>query len=197
MKPIVSELNLILLGPPGAGKGTQAARLRDEFGLTHVSTGDLLRRHRAERTDLGLEAAEFMTSGRLVPDSLVIAMLVRELQDADGVLLDGFPRTIAQAEALEEVLERAGRTLTATVLIDVPDHVVVERITGRATCADGPPRDDDRPATVRRRLAVYHKQTVPLVAYYAERGLLVTVDGARTPADVAEEIATALVGATR
>jgi len=193
----MSEFNLILLGPPGAGKGTQAARLRDEFGLTHVSTGDVLRRHRAARTDVGLEAAEYMTSGRLVPDSLVISMLVRELQDAGGVLLDGFPRTIAQAEALEEVLDRAGRTLTATVLIDVPDHVVVERITGRATCADGPTRDDDRPATVRRRLAVYHKQTKPLVAYYNRRGLLVTVDGTRAPADVADDIATALAGAAR
>jgi adenylate kinase len=210
-------MNLMLLGPPGGGKGTQAARLREEFELTHLATGDLLRRHRAEGTALGREAAEYMSSGRLVPDALVTSMLIAALEEApaQGFLLDGFPRTVPQADALADALEEAGRPLTAVVLLEVDDAVIVERISGRVTCPDGhvfhlasrPPavdgecdhacgavtrRDDDHPDTVQRRLDVYAEQTAPLAGYYGERGLLVRVDGDRPEADVYDSILASL-----
>ena len=213
----MTGLNLILLGPPGAGKGTQAARLRDELGVTYLATGDLLRRHRAEDTALGRRAARYMTAGRLVPDRLVISMLLDALGSASprGFLLDGFPRTTTQAEALEAALDTASLRLTAVLLIDAPDDVIVERISGRLTCPQGhvfhrqsdPParagicdhdgerlvtRDDDRPDTVRSRLEVYHAETEPLVAYYKSRGLLRTFDGTQPPGDVLASIRTAL-----
>lgn len=169
------ESTLVLLGPPGSGKGTQAARLRDERGFATLATGDLLRAARADGTALGQRAAEYMNRGDLVPDELIIAMVrdaVAEL-DAKPILLDGFPRTLAQAEALEGVLGDRGRELTDAVLIDVPDEVVVERISTRHQG-----REDDRPETVRERLRVYHRETEPLVRYYEERGLLRRVDGA-------------------
>ena len=209
----MSELNLILLGPPGAGKGTQAGRLSDDFGLPYIGTGDLLREHRREQTELGREAEEFMAAGHLVPDDLVIAMILDKIADEgdDGFLLDGFPRTIGQAEALADEVEKRGRRLTAALLIEAPDEVVVERLSGRRQCSNGhlyhvaydPPkhegacdqcgrplaqRDDDRPEAIRERLAVYHELTEPLKDYYEERGLLRRFDGTRDKVEVHDHI---------
>jgi adenylate kinase len=177
------EPTVVLLGPPGSGKGTQAARLHDRSGFTTLSTGDLLREARAAGTDLGRRAEEYMVRGDLVPDELIVEMVRDAIAALDDrpILLDGFPRTVAQADALGGVLEDRGRDLSAAVLVDVPDDVVVERISGRH---EG--REDDRPETVRERLRVYHRETEPLVAYYDERGLLRRVDGARD-ADAVEE----------
>ena len=209
----MSELNLILLGPPGAGKGTQAARLRDDFGLPYIGTGDLLREHRREQTELGRQAEEFMAAGHLVPDDLVIAMILEKVADEgdDGFLLDGFPRTIGQADALGDEMEKRGRRLTAALLIEAPDEVVVERLSGRRQCSNGhlyhvsfdPPkhdnmcdqcgrplvqRDDDRPEAIRERLEVYHELTEPLKDYYEERGLLRRFDGTRDKVEVHDHI---------
>jgi adenylate kinase len=208
----VSDLNLILIGPPGAGKGTQAARLRDDFALTHIATGDLLRAHRERQTDLGLRAARYMAEGRLVPDELVTQMIGEEIDSAHGgFLLDGFPRTPGQADALDGVLEEHGRPLSAVLLIDVPDDVLVERISGRRLCPDGhvyhvlynPPahegvcdidgkpltqREDDKPETVRNRLDVYHRETEPLVERYEKQGILYRVDGTLSPDEVHEQL---------
>jgi adenylate kinase len=197
----LSELNLILLGPPGAGKGTQAARLQDDFGLPYLGTGDLLRKHREEQTELGQEAASYMEQGQLVPDDLVIRMILDEIEakGADGFLLDGFPRTTQQADALAEALEEVGRRLT------------VQRLSGRRQCTKGhlyhvetnPPenddvcdvcgaeviqRDDDRPEVIRRRLETYHEKTEPLIDYYDERGLLRRFDGTRSATEVHDHI---------
>jgi adenylate kinase len=205
----VSELNLILLGPPGAGKGTQADRLKDDFGLPYIGTGDLLREHKANETELGREAAAYMERGELVPDELVIRMIFDAMENTggDGFLLDGFPRSIGQAEALAGGLEESGRSLSAALLIEADDETVIERLSGRRQCRQGhlyhvrfnPPkneghcdldgtkllqRDDDRPETVRQRLATYHSKTTPLIDYYEERGLLRRFDGAREPAEV-------------
>jgi adenylate kinase len=212
----VSDLNLILIGPPGAGKGTQAARLREDFDLTHIATGDLLRAHRERQTDLGLRAARYMAEGRLVPDELVTAMIGEEIGSArGGFLLDGFPRTLAQADALDRLLEEHGRPLSTVLLIDVPDDVLVERIGGRRLCPDGhvfhvvydPParegvcdidgkplsqREDDKPETVRNRLDVYHRETEPLVERYDKRGLLQRVDGTRSPDEVYAQLRSVL-----
>jgi adenylate kinase len=184
MEPIIA-----LLGPPGSGKGTQAAQLEAERGFVALSTGDLLRAARSAGTDLGQRAAEYMDRGELVPDDVIVAMIRDEIARLDGrpILLDGFPRTVAQADALASALQSRGRDLTAVVLVDVPDDVVVERISGRHQG-----REDDRPETVRERLRVYHRVTEPLVAYYDERGLLRRVDGARDADSVQEEIRAAL-----
>jgi adenylate kinase len=209
----VAKLNLILLGPPGAGKGTQAARLREDFSLPYIATGDLLREHRDNGTELGREAKEYMERGELVPDELVVKMILDKIagEGDAGFLLDGFPRNLAQADALGEALEERSERLTAALLIDVPDELVVERITGRRQCANGhvyhvkydPPkhdevcdqdgkpliqRDDDKPETVKNRLEVYHQQTSPLIDYYEERGLLRTFDGARDKTEVHDHI---------
>jgi adenylate kinase len=209
----VAELNLILLGPPGAGKGTQAAHLREDFGLPFIATGDLLREHRDQGTDLGRKAQEYMERGDLVPDELVVAMILDKIESEgeDGFLLDGFPRNRAQADALAGALDQRGRRLTAALLIDVPDELVMERITGRRQCANGhvyhvtydPPkhddvcdqdgkplvqRDDDKPETVRNRLQVYHSETSPLIDYYDERGLLRRFDGSRNKTEVHDHI---------
>jgi adenylate kinase len=209
----MSELNLILLGPPGAGKGTQAGRLQDDFGLPYIGTGDLLRKHREEQTELGREAASFMEHGQLVPDGLVIRMILDEIdaKGADGFLLDGFPRTTQQADALSEELEGVGRRLTAALLIEVPDGVVVTRLSGRRQCTNGhlyhidtnPPehdaicdecgaavvqRDDDKPEVIQRRLNTYHEKTEPLIDYYDQRGLLRRFDGTRDATEVHDHI---------
>jgi adenylate kinase len=209
----MSELNLILLGPPGAGKGTQAARLSDDFGLPYICTGDLLRGHRADGTELGRQAEEYMAKGQLVPDELVIAMILDKVEEEgdDGFLLDGFPRTIGQADALGDEMDKLGRRLTAALLIEAPDEVVVERLSGRRQCSNGhlyhvqydPPkhegvcdqcgrplaqRDDDRPDAIRERLAVYHELTEPLKDYYEERGLLRRFDGTRDKVEVHDHI---------
>jgi adenylate kinase len=210
----VSELNLILLGPPGAGKGTQAERLTQDFPLAYIATGDMLRQAVAEGTELGLKAKQFMDAGDLVPDEVIIGVALErvEADDArDGFLLDGFPRTIAQAEALEQEMEQLGRGITAVLLIDVPDEEIVRRVSGRRVSRSGrvyhvdfdPPkhegrcdidgspltqRDDDRPEVVRARLAKYHDVTAPLVRYYEDRGLLRRFDGTRTPTEVHDHI---------
>jgi adenylate kinase len=173
--PKPMEPAIALLGPPGSGKGTQAARLHDDLGFRLLATGDLLRAARRQNTELGRRAGEYMDRGDLVPDELIVAMVRDAIAAADGqpVLFDGFPRTIAQADALADALAGHGRELTGAVLIDVPDEVVVERISGR-----GQGRSDDDPETVRERLRVYHDETEPLVGYYDERGLLRRVDGA-------------------
>jgi adenylate kinase len=208
-----------LLGPPGAGKGTQAARLCDELKLAYVATGDMLRGHRSRGTELGLAASEHMRAGRLVPDELVIAMITEALPDnpETGLVIDGFPRTVAQAEALDELLRACGRRLTAAILVDVEDDVVVERISGRRVCPNGhvfhvrfnPPeregicdedgaslvrRDDDEPQTVRRRLTVYHDATEPVIDRYARLGQLLRVDGALSVDEILAEIRQALPG---
>ena len=209
----MSELNLILLGPPGAGKGTQAARLREDFGLAYIGTGDLLREHKENQTELGVKAQQFMDNGDLVPDELVIAMILDKVEEEgdDGFLLDGFPRTVGQADALSEELEKLGRRLTAALLVDAPDEVVLQRLSGRRQCSNGhlyhvefdPPkhpdvcdqdgkplfrRKDDEPETISKRLATYHKQTEPLRDYYEERGYLRRFDGTRDKAEVHDHI---------
>ena len=180
MEPIV-----VLLGPPGSGKGTQAARLRDALGFAPLSTGDLLREARAEGTGLGDRASEYMDRGDLVPDELIVDMIRDAIAGLDGkpILFDGFPRTVAQADALVGALEARGRALTAAILIDVPDDVVVERLGSRD---EG--REDDRPETVLERLRVYHRETEPLIAYYEERGQLRRVGGAQDADAVAAAV---------
>jgi adenylate kinase len=209
----VTELNLILLGPPGAGKGTQASRLRGDFDLPYIATGDLLRDQTSNGTELGRQAKTYMDRGELVPDDLVIAMILEKIdqEGQDGFLLDGFPRNLAQAEALDEAIEGRGRRRTAALLVDVPDDLVIRRLSGRRQCRNGhlyhvefdPPkhdevcdqdgtrlfqRDDDKPETVQKRLAVYHEQTEPLIDYYDERGLLRRFDGTRSPTEVHDHI---------
>lgn len=207
----MSELNLILLGPPGAGKGTQAERLRGDFDLPYYATGDILRAAVKEGSQLGLEAKGYMDRGDLVPDELVSRMIgarVDRPEARDGFVLDGFPRTIPQAEALAAVLEPLGRRLTAVLSIEVPDEEVVRRLSGRRMCERNghvyhveldPPkndgfcdqdgsalvqRDDDREETVRHRLEVFHDQTKPLIDFYEKRGLLRRFDGTRAPEEV-------------
>jgi adenylate kinase len=212
---LVTELNLILLGPPGAGKGTQAERLQADFSLQYLATGNILRAAVAEQTELGCKAKEYMDNGDLVPDEVIIGVILDKLRDeegADGFLLDGFPRTVGQAEALDESLQSLGRRLTAALLIDTPDDEVVRRISGRRVSVKtgrvyhvdfDPPkhegicdvdgsrliqREDDSEETVRKRLAVYHAQTEPLIGFYEERGLLKRFDGRRSPAEVHDHI---------
>jgi adenylate kinase len=186
---LTMEPTVALLGPPGSGKGTQAERLRERRGFVSLATGDLLREARLEGTGLGRRASQYMDRGDLVPDELIVAMVRDAIArlDAKPILLDGFPRTVAQADALADALEARGRRLTAAVLVDVPDDVVVERISGRRQG-----RADDRPETVRERLRVYHRATEPLIAYYDERGLLRRVDGSRDADAVAEGVRAAI-----
>jgi adenylate kinase len=207
----VSELNLILLGPPGAGKGTQAERLVQDFDLPYYATGDILRAAVKEDSELGHEAKEYMDRGELVPDEVISRVVIERIdrpEAADGFLLDGFPRTINQAEALKAALEERERRLTAALLIDAPDEEVIRRLSGRRICVKNqhlyhvefdPPkregvcdqdgsrliqRDDDKPETLKRRLEVYHEQTRPLIDYYERGGLLRRFDGSRSPDEV-------------
>jgi adenylate kinase len=168
---------VVMLGPPGSGKGTQAEPLAAEHGVAHVSTGELLRR-------AGGEARGYMDRGELVPDELVVGLVGEAIGHA-GYVLDGFPRTVAQAETLDGELERAGRPLPLAILLDVPDEEVVGRLAGRG-------REDDDPDTVRNRLRVYHEQTEPVIAYYAERDRLRRVDGCGGAGDVAGRLRAAL-----
>jgi adenylate kinase len=208
----LSELNLILLGPPGAGKGTQAERLREDFGLPHIATGDILRAEVAAKTDLGREAKRYMDAGDLVPDEVIVEMITQRVgggEARDGFVLDGFPRNEDQADALERALEGLERRLTAALVIDVPDTEVVRRLAGRRVCVKNPnhiyhvefdppkhdgicdqdgsrliQRDDDSEATIRHRLEVYHAQTEPLIARYDRAGLLRRFDGRRDADEV-------------
>lgn len=211
----MSDLNLILLGPPGAGKGTQAERIREDFDLAYIATGDMLRQAVTDGSDLGLRAKAFMDAGELVPDDVIIGVIIERVQgdDArDGFLLDGFPRTIGQADALGHALDGLGRQLSGVLLIDAPAEEIVRRISGRrVSAASGrvyhlefdPPaadgvcdadgseliqREDDKPETVRKRLEVYEQQTAPLVSYYEEQSLLHRVDGTATPSEVHDHI---------
>jgi adenylate kinase len=180
---------IVLLGPPGSGKGTQAARLRDALGYVTLSTGELLRQALRDGSQLGRRAQQYMDRGELVPDDVIDATMRAALGHLDGkpVVLDGFPRTVGQADDLAAALRDRGRALKAAVLIDVPDDVVVERISGRH---EG--RADDTPETVRHRLSVYHGQTEPLVHYYDDRGLLRRIDGSPDADTIAEAVRAAL-----
>ena len=209
------ELNLILLGPPGAGKGTQAERLVKDFGLPYLATGNMLRDAVRDQTELGKKAKEYMDRGDLVPDELIIAMILDSLEKQDtstGFILDGFPRTERQAQALDEELEKRGRSLGAALLIDVDEDTVVERLSGRRVCVKGqhnfhlkfdPPkhpercdvdgsrlvqRDDDKPEVIQHRLEQYHEKTEPLIDYYDRKGMLRRVDGGRDPDKVSDAI---------
>ncbi|MGB9182554.1 MAG: adenylate kinase [Solirubrobacteraceae bacterium] len=209
------ELNLILFGPPGAGKGTQAERLQRDFQLPFISTGEMLRASVKHETELGRKAKRYMDAGDLVPDDLIVAMAAERLQEQDaqdGFILDGFPRTREQADALERQLSGLGRRVTAALLIDVPDEEVIRRLSGRRVCVKSghnyhvefdPPkhegvcdqdgsrliqRDDDQPDVIENRLNVYHEQTEPLVEHYDEQGLLRRIDGTRPAAEVHDHI---------
>jgi adenylate kinase len=210
-----SHLDLVLLGPVGAGKGTQARRIATKYGVPHIASGDLLRAHRSRETELGRQAKHYMDRGALVPDDLVITMIVDRMRQPDahnGVLLDGFPRTLAQAQALDRELEEEQRTLKVALYLEVPYASLVERAAGRWTCRIcqatynyrvNPPRqkgvcdldggelyqrDDDRFEVVSERIKVYIQDTVPVVNYYRERGILREIDGTRDIESVASAI---------
>jgi adenylate kinase len=211
----VSELNLVLLGPPGAGKGTQAERLVTDFDLPYYATGDILRAAVKDETPLGKEAKDYMDRGDLVPDELICKVIMERIDQAeaeDGFLLDGFPRNKEQADILGGALDGRGRKLTAVLLIDASDDEVIKRISGRRVCVKNqhvyhvdfdPPkhegvcdqdgsrliqRDDDKPETIKKRLEVYHAQTKPLIEYYEQRGNLRRFDGSRSPSEVHDHI---------
>jgi adenylate kinase len=211
----MSELNLVLLGPPGSGKGTQGERLQEDFRLPYYATGDILRAAVREGTELGAAAKGYMDRGDLVPDEVMVGLIAERIarqEAADGFILDGFPRTTAQAEALDAKMDELGRELTAALLIEASDDEVVRRLGGRRTCVKeghvfhvefDPPknegicdicgarleiRDDDKPEVIRNRLAQYHEKTEPLIAYYEDRGLLRRVDGSLPPDEVTDRI---------
>jgi adenylate kinase len=210
------QLNLVLLGPPGAGKGTQATRLAEDFDLPYIATGNMLREAVQQGTELGQQAKQFMHNGDLVPDDLIIQMICERLQEPStekGFVLDGFPRTEAQAEALDRELERLGRSLTAALFIDVGEEEATRRLSGRRVCVDprqhnyhvdfNPPkypgrcdldgsrlvlREDDEPEVVKHRLEEYHEKTEPLIGYYDDQGILQRVDGSRSTDEVSDQI---------
>lgn len=206
-------MDMVLLGAPGSGKGTQAELLQASLGLRHVASGDLFRHHFEQRTPLGLAAREYIARGALVPDAVTVEMVrtrLAEVEGPTGVLLDGFPRTLPQAAALDGMLTALGRRLSTVIHLDVDDDLIVERLAGRVVCreCDAPfhvtanpfrvcphgtcrgehlvRRDDDRVETVRARLSTYHRETAPLIAYYRRRGLLVSVSGSGSVGEVAD-----------
>ncbi len=211
----MSELNLVLLGPPGSGKGTQGERLEQDLRLPYYATGNILRAAVDGETELGASAKEYMDRGDLVPDEVVIGVIAERIcssEAADGFILDGFPRTSPQAAALDEELGKLGKNLTASLLIVVEEDEIVRRLGGRRTCAENghvfhvefdPPeeegvcdvdgsrlliREDDKPEVIRRRLETYHQKTEPVVAYYEEKGILRRIDGTQTPDQVGDSI---------
>jgi adenylate kinase len=212
----VSALRLVMLGPPGAGKGTQAQILERRYGVRQISTGDILRRHRAEKTPLGLEAQPYMDRGDLVPDSIIIGMMESDLPRDRGFVLDGFPRTVPQAKALDEMLARLGIPLTLVLLFACEREELIKRLTGRWTnprtgrvyhavysppktpgvCDDdhGPlvQRADDTLETVTRRLDVYERETAPLIDFYGKTGLLAPIDAMQPVDGVTKQIISAI-----
>lgn len=201
---MAGSARLVLLGPPGAGKGTQAKFLQERFKACQISTGDILRQAMADKTPLGQEAAQYVDSGALVPDTVIVNLVAERLKEKDcepGFILDGFPRTIPQAESLDGILQKMGRPLNGVLSVQVPEAVIMERLAGRRTCKKcgalahvvfDPPktpgicdrcggelyqRDDDKEVTVANRLRVYQEQTAPLIQYYRERSLLKEIDG--------------------
>ena len=210
------ELNLILLGPPGSGKGTQGERLQEDFRLPYYATGDILRAAVKEGTEVGKQAKEYMDRGDLVPDDVIIGVIAERVQDeeaADGFILDGFPRTLPQAEALDAKMDELRREITAAILIEVAEKEVLRRLGGRRTCEKNPShiyhaeldppkedgvcdldggklivRDDDKPEVIKHRLATYREKTEPLIDYYEERGILNRVKGEASPDEVEERI---------
>ena len=210
----MSEQNLILLGPPGSGKGTQGERLQQDLELPYYATGDILRAAVREGTEIGEQAKEYMDRGDFVPDDVIVGVIAEKIDQKeaeDGFILDGFPRTQPQAEALGEKLAELGRGVSAVLLIDVSDEEVVRRLGGRRTCPNGhifhvdfdPPekedvcdvcgeplaiRDDDKPEVIRKRLDLYHEKTEPLIEYYERRGLLNRIDGDQPPEEVTDRI---------
>jgi len=208
-------MNIIFLGPPGAGKGTQAKVLVEKYGIPQISTGDMLREHVKKGTELGKKAKEYMDKGQLVPDEIILSMVKERLSQPDaqkGFILDGFPRTVAQAEALDKMLEEMGRKIEYVLALIVPDDELVERLTGRRTCKNcgmmyhikfKPPkvegkcdvcggelyqRPDDNEETVRNRLKVYHESTAPLIEYYKKKGVLFEIDGTKSIEEITQEI---------
>lgn len=208
-------MKIIMLGAPGAGKGTQAKKLAEKYGIPHISTGDIFRANIKNGTELGNKAKVYMDQGLLVPDELVVDLVVDRLTKADcenGYVLDGFPRTIPQAEALDEALSKNGESVEYAINVDVADEVIINRMSGRRAClscgatyhvVNIPPktegicdvcgkelvlRDDDKPETVKKRLAVYHEQTQPLIDYYEVKGILRSVDGTKSMDDTFNEI---------
>jgi len=210
----MSELSLVLLGPPGSGKGTQGERLHEDLHLPYYATGDILRAAVRDGSEVGRQAKDYMDRGDLVPDDVIVGVIgerIEEHEAEDGFILDGFPRTEPQAEALASKLGELGRELSAAVLIEVPEEEVVRRLGGRRTCPNGhvfhiefdPPeqegtcdvcgeelavRDDDRPEVIRNRLAQYREKTEPLIGYYEGRGILKRVDGSHPPEEVTDRI---------
>ena len=185
-------MRLLLLGAPGSGKGTQAARLKDSLGVPHISTGDLLRAEVAAGSKLGLEAKEVMARGELVSDAILLGMLEDRFSrpdTANGFILDGYPRNLAQADALGQLLERIGQNFDAAVQLDVPTDLLVDRIAGRAK-AEG--RADDSPESVRTRLKVYDDQTAPVIDFYRQKGQLTVIDGVGDLDDVFARIIEAI-----
>jgi adenylate kinase len=204
-------MRVILLGPQGAGKGTQAQRLADKVGAAHISTGDIVRAEIKSGSELGKKVQEFNDRGELVPDEIIVEMAKPYLDDADSWLLDGFPRNEAQAQALDQALQDIGEKLDAVVALEAPDDALVDRLSGRRQSQatgkiyhvefDPPPEDDDGPfvqrdddaeEAIRRRLEIYHDQTEPLKDYYAARDLLITVDAEQEIPQVTEEILSAV-----
>ena len=217
-------IRVILLGPPGAGKGTQAKLLQDEFGVCQISTGDILRKAVSEQTPLGKRASEFITRGALVPDAVILDLVAERLKEEDcaqGFILDGFPRTIPQAEGLEGILKAKDLVVDRVLSVRVPHKVIVERLAGRRTCKScaalchvvfDPPkkpgicdrcggelyqREDDREETIAARLQVYDTQTAPLENYYRERGLLSEIDGVGKVDEIRSRVSRALGDVTR
>lgn len=213
-------MKIIMLGAPGAGKGTQAKMIADKYSVPHISTGDIFRANIKEGTELGKEAKKYMDEGKLVPDELTVKILLDRVAKEDcanGYVLDGFPRTIPQAEVLDKELQKLGDHIDYAINVDVPDENIINRMSGRRACTSCgatyhivhiPPkeegicdrcgrelvlRDDDRPDTVKNRLDVYHKQTQPLIEYYTKKDILKTVDGTADMKDVFAEI-TAILG---